>query len=192
MYLFFDVETTGLPIDWKGAIHDVDNWPRIVQIAWIVSDTSGKILNKQSRIVCPSDWIIPPDASLVHGITTEIAEKEGQFIEIVMGEFMSDVKRTGTLVAHNMAFDRKVVGAELVRLGWEADFLLKPQFCTMEYSTVFCGIPGKWGNYKWPKLEELHEKLFGETFENAHDALADIEATHKCFFEMVKRKLIVF
>ena len=62
----------------------------------------------------------------------------------------------------------------------------KPQLCTMQASTDYCKIPGPYG-YKWPKLSELHMKLFGEYFEEAHDAAADINATVKCFWELKRR-----
>ena len=62
--------------------------------------------------------------------------------------------------------------------------------CTMIRSTDYCQLPGRYGKYKWPKLEELHFKLFGESFEGAHDALADIRATMRCYYEMEKRGLV--
>ena len=69
------------------------------------------------------------------------------------------------------------------------DFFNKSKLCTMKSSTGYCKIPGNYG-YKWPKLSELHLKLFGEDFEEAHDASADINATEKCFWEMRKIGLI--
>ncbi len=56
----------------------------------------------------------------------------------------------------------------------------------MESSTDFCAIDGPYG-YKWPKLQELHNKLFGVGFTEAHNAAADIAATAACFWEMKKR-----
>lgn len=59
----------------------------------------------------------------------------------------------------------------------------------MKSTTDYCAIEGYYG-YKWPKLSELHIKLFGYDFEEAHNAAADIDATAKCFWELRKRKLI--
>jgi hypothetical protein len=57
-------------------------------------------------------------------------------------------------------------------------------------STVdLCKIDGPYG-YKWPKLEELHRFLFKHDFDGAHDALADIQATAKCFWELANRNII--
>ena len=48
MYLFFDTETTGLPKNWKAPVTDIDNWPRMIQIGWLLSDENGKrIVNKK-------------------------------------------------------------------------------------------------------------------------------------------------
>jgi DNA polymerase III epsilon subunit-like protein len=59
----------------------------------------------------------------------------------------------------------------------------------MQSSTDFCKIKGRRG-YKWPSLEELHILLFGDTFESAHSALADVRACAKCFFELKRRGVI--
>jgi hypothetical protein len=48
MFLIFDTETTGLPRDYNAAITDLDNWPRMVQIAWQLHDKTGKLLNNDS------------------------------------------------------------------------------------------------------------------------------------------------
>ena len=60
----------------------------------------------------------------------------------------------------------------------------------MQSSTNYCAIPGFYGNYKWPTLDELHRKLFNTGFEDAHDASVDINATAKCFWELKRRGVI--
>jgi hypothetical protein len=61
----------------------------------------------------------------------------------------------------------------------------------MKSSIDFCKLPPlRFGEYKWPKLEELYTKLFGTTISGAHDAMADIEATKKCYFELIRRGII--
>jgi DNA polymerase III epsilon subunit-like protein len=100
-----------------------------------------------------------------------------------------------TIIGHNISFDINVVGAELLRIGSDFRIDSKPSICTMLSSMNYCAIPNphqhRYGDpYKWPKLQELHKKLFGVEFEDAHDAMADIEATKRCFFELVKRNII--
>src|SRR5690606_39156034 len=48
---------------------------------------------------------------------------------------------------------------------------------------------GRGGRYKLPNLTELHNYLFGVPFAEAHNATADVEATTRCFFELVRREV---
>lgn len=181
-YLFFDTETTGLPRDYKAPSSDTRNWPRMVQLAWILTDENGTRLNERNRIVKPEGFTIPAEAAGLHGITTERAMEEGQPLTEVISQFLTDLGEAGFIVGHNIAFDKKIVGAELVRLGREDVMPGKRSLCTMMASIDYCKLPGPYG-FKYPKLEELHRKLFGRGFEDAHNALNDICATEKCFWD---------
>jgi hypothetical protein len=67
----------------------------------------------------------------------------------------------------------------------------KETICTMKETTAYCALPNKWPNsFKWPKLTELHQKLFGFAFDGAHDAMTDITYLKKCFFELLDREII--
>ena len=189
MYLFFDTETTGLPRNWKAPVTDLNNWPRMIQIAWILCDNKGNRIATNDFIIKPENFTIPYDASKIHGISTEKAIREGEKLENVLYEFNGLVSRTDFIVAHNISFDEKIVGAELLRKGIRSDFQRKRKLCTMQASTNYCRLPGPYG-YKWPKLSELHIKLFGVDFEEAHDASVDINATERCFWEMRRIGLI--
>jgi DNA polymerase III epsilon subunit-like protein len=188
-YLFFDTETTGVPRDWKAPITNFDNWPRIVQLAWLIYDNNGTQILKNEFIIKPSGFEIPIEASNVHGITTEYALEHGTPIEDVLLKFEKHCEKSKYLIAHNINFDSKVTSSEYLRILSRNPISKLEKMCTMESSTNYCKIPRDYG-YKWPKLSELHVKLFGVDFEGAHDALADIEATAKCFWEMRKLKLI--
>ncbi len=186
MYLFFDTETTGLPQNWKAPVTDVHNWPRMIQLAWILSDAEGKTIASNDYIIRPEGFSIPPEASAVHGISTEKALEEGVDLQGVLKEFNQLISESEYLVAHNIKFDEKIVGAEFIRNNMTSELFRKPRLCTMLSSVDYCKIPGYYG-FKWPKLDELHQKLFGESFDNAHDAAADIGATAKCFWELKRR-----
>lgn len=191
--LFFDTETTGLPIRYNAPVNDSDNWPRLVQLAWLMVNEEGKILQEKSFIIYPDGFTIPKDKTLKHSITTEQAQREGRPLRDVMEEFMFDLHLAQSVVGHNIDFDKHIVGAELCRLDMDCDQLMdKPITCTMQSSTEYCAIPNPNGyfGYKWPSLQELYYKLFNRNFNDAHDALADITATKECFFELRKRGII--
>jgi DNA polymerase III subunit epsilon len=189
-YLFFDTETTGLPKNYNAPVKDVDNWPRLVQLAWILTDDAGKELESFNCIVKPDGWVISEQASKIHGITQAKAEAEGVPITEALRLFARLLYNGGvTVVAHNIDFDYKIVGAEFERLGWPVGFGIMPMICTMKRSTDYCRLTGNYG-YKWPKLQELHRKLFAMDFVEAHNAAADISATMRCFWELVKLKVI--
>jgi DNA polymerase-3 subunit alpha len=182
MFLIFDTETTGLPTNWNAPLTDFNNWPRVVQLAWQLHDAQGKLITAKSFIVKPDGFTIPFNAEKVHGISTDRALKEGVPITDVAMAFLEDVNATAFLAGHNIEFDINVMGCELLRLGMPNYLEEKKSLDTKELATDFCAIPGgKGGKFKWPTLTELHLKLFGEKFEEAHDAAYDVSATGKCF-----------
>jgi DNA polymerase-3 subunit epsilon len=183
MYLFFDTETTGLPKNWRAPVTDFANWPRLVQLAYLLYDSNEQLIHARNYIVRPDGFQIPADASRIHGITNERAIGEGLPIDAVLKDFHDMINNSNYLVAHNMSFDEKIVGSEFLRNNMQNVIPTKQKICTMELSTEFCAIPGPYGN-KWPKLTELHHKLFSEEFEGAHNASVDIEMTAKCFWEL--------
>jgi DNA polymerase-3 subunit alpha len=192
MILIYDTETTGLPRDWNAPITDGDNWPRLVQLAWQLHDPQGKLLSRGNRIVQPDGFTIPFNSTKIHGITTARAQQEGLPLDQVMEEFMADAAQATYVMGHNIGFDVNVAGAELVRLGQAPEGLTeKALIDSKDEGTEFCAIPGgRGGKFKWPTLTELHQKLFGEGFGDAHDAAYDVSATARCFFEMVRIRVI--
>lgn len=176
MYLFFDTETTGLPPG-GDRVH-------MCQLAWILQSDGGKNHGHGNFIIKPDGWTIPNEVAQIHGITTERALAEGTPVGEVLSIFVACCYLPVWLVAHNMQFDRSILQAEFARLGWEDALHGKGAFCTMQSSVDLCGLKRRDGKPKWPKLEELHRHLFGCGFEGAHDALNDIKATAKCFWEL--------
>jgi DNA polymerase-3 subunit epsilon len=157
----------------------------------MLTDEDGKELRNQSFIIRPDGFQIPASATRVHGITTETARRLGIEITSALTAFAKDLSAAEVLVAHNIQFDERVVGAEFHRAGLKINPLVgKSLYCTMRSSTNFCQIPGGPRGYKWPTLEQLHTVLFGSFFESAHNAVADLNACAKCFFEL-KRKGII-
>ena len=182
---FFDTETTGLPRDWNAPLNSrtLANWPRMVQLAWILCDDAGNELASASRIIRPQGYVIPREAAKVHGITTERALAEGIGLDEALDEVLPRIEQATFAVAHNISFDEKILGAEFLRLGRPTPFLKKPLHCTMKESTQYCALPGMYG-FKYPNLTELHRKLFKKAFDDAHNALADVRACKAAYYEL--------
>ena len=191
MYLIFDTETTGLPLRKDAPVKEVNNWPRLVQIAWQVHDTVGNLKSQGNKIVKPEGYTIPFNAQKVHGISTERALFEGDSLKSVLDTFTQDLQNVKVLVGHNIDFDNKIVGAEFYRCNSRnllANFpTIDTCFQTKEFTQLKGGIGGK---LKAPKLIELYEKLFETSFEDAHDAAYDVDATAKSFFECLRRGIL--
>ena len=186
MILFFDTETTGLPSNLKAPVTDLGNWPRMVSIAWLVYDNEGNKISGKEYVVKPEGYTIPNEVTKIHGISTEFAAIYGADLLKVIKEFGEVVNNADYLVAHNMDFDEKVVGAEFIRKHITNHLEGKNKICTKESATDYCALPGN----KWPSLKELHYKLFNTAFEDAHNASVDIAITAKCFWELKRKEII--
>jgi len=190
MELFFDTETTGLAL--FKLPHSHERQPDIVQIGLVLSDAE-KIYFKANMLVNPSGvnsaWNIGPDTQKIHGISNEMVKAGGTDTRTVLLVLDSLLAKANTVVCHNVEFDKKMVmsAAHKAKLATTVeDLAKKPAYCTMKNSTNLCKLPGPYG-FKWPKLVELYKFLFNETFEGAHDALVDVLATRRCYYELVKR-----
>lgn len=183
--LVFDTETTGF-IDKKNP--DLNAQPHIIQFAGIL----GKLENwKYSELERKDILIKPPipipyGASQVHHIY-DIDVQTAPDISHSIDEIMSFLSQADAIIGHNIEYDEDMLKLELKRL--EKLHLYTPNqvLCTMKSSVDFCAIQGNGLRFKYPKLWELHKKLFDEYFIGAHDAMVDVEATLKCFLELEKK-----
>jgi DNA polymerase III epsilon subunit-like protein len=176
--LVFDTETTGL-------VGKNDN-VYICQLAWCVYNTKTKKKAIYTNFIL--NVPIEIQNSDIHGITTEISNKGYDFSEII-DIFLADVDSCDMIVAHNLKYDLQALEIELNRLERydDIDYLYnKKYYDTMKESIQLLKITGKYGKYKYPKLQELYTYFFGCNFENAHNAEADIKATLKCYIELCK------
>lgn len=191
MYLIFDTETTGLPKRWDAPITDSDNWPRCIQIAWQLHDEMGQLVEHQDYLVKPEGFNIPYDAERIHGISTELAEHDGIPLMEVLEKFNVVLGKAKFIVGQNLGFDVNIMGAELHRMGVDSPMSSMPVLdtCT-EVTASLLKLPGgRGGKFKLPTLTELHSYLFNVPFAEAHNATADVEATTRCFLELIRREV---
>lgn len=191
MYLIFDTETTGLPKRWDAPITDTDNWPRCIQIAWQLHDDMGQLIENQDYIVKPDGFNIPYDAERIHGISTELATEEGISLAEALEKFNIALSKSKFIVGQNVGFDVNIMGSEFYRMGIESRLSkMKVLDTCTEVTADLLKLPGgRGGRFKLPTLTELHQYLFGEPFSEAHNATADVEATTRCFLELIKKQV---
>ena len=190
MYLIFDTETTGLPKRWNAPITDTDNWPRCVQIAWQLHDAMGNLIENDNFLIQPDGFNIPFDSEQIHGISTDLAQSDGISIHEGLNRFHTVLQKSKFVVGQNVGFDINIMGCEFHRYGIENNLTELPVLdtCT-EKTALMCKIPGgRGGKFKLPTLTELHQHLFGNAFNEAHNATADVEATTRCFLELIRLK----
>lgn len=180
--LFFDTETTGKAN--FNAPPDAEYQPRIVQLGALLCDEKECEIASINLIIRPV-FEIPVEASNVHGITTEFAKSCGVPVFYALQLFWALVRQADLLVAHNIAFDSFIIKGESLR--FVTDTLEKPEVCTMKAMTPRCKIPGRYEDYKWPKLSEAYRHAFGKDLDGAHDAMSDIRATKDVYFWITKQ-----
>ena len=192
MYLIFDTETTGLPKRWKAPLSDSENWPRCIQIAWQIHDPKGSVISHEDYLISPDGFSIPFDSEQVHGISTALAQDQGSPLLEVLNKFKLSLNKVNFVVGHNVSFDRNIIGAEFLRS--DLDDALEGKLiidtCTEETATLCKLSGGRGGKFKLPTLSELYNFLFKQSFEEAHNATADVEATSRIFLELLRKDIL--
>jgi DNA polymerase III epsilon subunit-like protein len=144
-----------------------------------------------STLIRPEGWEIAPGAQRVHGISTKKALKRGVPVATVLPAFDVELEAAGLIVAHNLEFDQTIMTAEFIRAGLPHHFDEVKGFCTMRGTTEYCHLtPKKYGEYKWPKLSELHAICTGKPHAGAHDAMGDAEAVVRCLRALQKAQAL--
>jgi DNA polymerase III epsilon subunit-like protein len=192
--LVFDTETTGLPTNNYEAQRGrwYNYWGHIVQLSWVLYDTdTNNILQKEDKIIkLPESIELPQESVNIHGITREIMANVGIEITDALSLFRNSLQLCNVIVGHNIDFDINMVRAEMIRSGAIDYFLMLnvPIVCTMKSNRKFCKIlttSKRTGRkyYKYPKLMELHEKIYGCVPANLHNALVDVIVCLRCYMK---------
>jgi DNA polymerase-3 subunit epsilon len=184
-FLFFDTETNGLPLDYNKHSSHTENWPRLVQIAWIETTENGDILEEENYVIKPIGFEIKERSTEVHGITDDFARNNGAELKDVLRIFYPKIINADLIIGHNIKFDVNVVAAEYYRLFNKNPFDNKDTWCTMLNSVDLLKLQSYHG-FKWPKLSELYFFTFQTHLKNAHDAGVDITATKEVFFKLLE------
>ncbi len=186
--LVFDTETTGF-INKKET--DLEKQPKIIQFAWILWNINSwefKV-EKEIDVLINPKIPIPYQSSEVHHIY-DIDVKGAPYIEDIIDDILYSVNTPDIIIWHNIEYDEEMIKLELKRLDKLYKYMPKQSICTMKTTVDFCKIQWNGMRFKYPRLWELHKKLFWEYFVWAHDALTDVKATLRCFLELKKQWVI--
>ena len=192
--IFYDTETTGLPL-----FHEPSEDPRqphLVQLAALQVDLDTReILASLDFIVRPDGWDIPDDVAAIHGITTEDAQGVGVPEAHVLAAFIDLYTAAPNLtqrIAHNEPFDARIIRIALKRYAGILDpdvWKAAPAECTQRLATPILKLPpsermrsaGRY-HYKSPNLAEAYEHFTGQHLEGAHNAMVDVKACMAVYF----------
>jgi DNA polymerase III epsilon subunit-like protein len=212
----FDTETTGLPKSKLINELTLHLWPHIVQFSYIIYDTEIKKIIKTVDLVIriPENINISDEVSDIHGITNFISQTSQHTIQDALIHFSNDYLNyeIDLIVGHNLSFDINMLKVELMRetsndqnnLYDKRMFLQlldtldcmnsdsKELYCTMQKTIELCNLKAKskYGKeyVKFPKLNELHMKLFNSSPRNLHNSLNDVLICLRCYY-MLEYKL---
>jgi DNA polymerase III epsilon subunit-like protein len=205
-------EEDGGSIQYSVASETETLWPHIVQFSYIIYDTTiNEILKVSDNIIkLPTGVVIPQECINIHGITNEMSANRGVELDLVLCKFMRDVQLVDKIVAHNMNFDFNVIKAEVHRTMnhtythftrraveiierykgylYILANLKEKLYCTMRNTISLCNIQmtTKTGRTfaKFPKLVELHEKLFEVAPKKLHNSLNDVVVCLRCYYQL--------
>jgi len=183
-YIFIDTETSGIPDSFNIPVSEPDQWPAIIQLAWIVVDLDGNLVKEENHYLKNRGVKIDPRSYQMHRITVEDLKKKGVSKRGMLKRLYKDIKRYNALVvAHFVEFDIKMLAVENIRLRLDLDLHQLPTYCTMLNSAGENRHPDR----SYPSLGELYRHYFNKPMKNEHDALCDARAAAECFLEMTEK-----
>lgn len=190
--LFFDTETTGLPLFREPSEHP--DQPHLVQLAVLLMDLDKReTLAGMNVIVRPDGWVIPDDVAAIHGITTEKALALGVSESMALGMLLElwNEGEPRMRIAHNEQFDARIIRIALMRHedarladAWKA----APSMCTAQMATPIMKLPptekmlrAGFNKHKTPNLGEAYRHFTGRELHGAHSAMVDVRACAEVF-----------
>lgn len=135
----------------------------------------GIIFNENEKTILINPGIEITN-SYIHNITNEKIKNSPKFSDIAL-KLAELINKSKCLVGHNIKnFDWPIIYIELLRCGIN---IKKPQIIDTyqlikEYEGSF-------------KLKDIYMRYFNENILNHHNAIADIKATKRIYYEFLKK-----
>lgn len=201
-YLFCDTETCGLPVSYDAPFHDLDNWPRILEVSWELCYENGETIEKACDLIQPDGWKFPVGEFWEkHGFNEADSILNGIPAVEALTKLAVAMNCADVFICYNISYDQPIIEAEMYRykifpkavrremvqnnivpaIGFRDENIKLKKECAKLLSTPIVKLPGIYGNYSWPKLEVAYEFAFGEKMTGAHHASSDVEATKRLY-----------
>jgi DNA polymerase-3 subunit epsilon len=183
--LFYDTETTGLPLFNEPS--EDPRQPHIIQLAaYLVNLDTWHTCASIDLTIRPEGWEIPDEVAAIHGINTELAMSVGIPESQALSIFLALWRITDYRIAHNEPFDARIIRIAAKRFPTETDpddWKEGLAECTAKLATPIMKLPptarmlaAKRNHPKIPTLTEAYEHFTNQKMENAHSAMADVKA----------------
>lgn len=186
-YLAFDFECSGLVAEDRPL--DDPAQPHLLQIGAAVYDAEFHEAQTLCLLIEPTGWEVSRGALDTHGITTERAAAYGVPVKVALAALLAMARKVRYLVAHNFAFEQRIVHIEMHRLGRRESYTLKhPRQRILD--SMLIGTATGAADTKWPKLAAAYKFLTGEPMQDKHDGLSDARASMVCVRRMIASGVI--
>lgn len=185
-FLIVDTDADGFPDSFSVSYKNLDNWPRIQAISWILLSEEGKIFKQESHFLRFEE----------NDISTYYADKNCiKVSDLVSGEepsfvydlLIKDLNKVNVIVAHNIDYHLNMIRADFVRFKKPIKSTQRKKLCTMNNTAEYVGI---WniskGDYKFPTLAELVTKIFYPAKDPEFNFVSDIDTSQQQVFAVAK------
>lgn len=179
--IIIDTETNGLPLKSNAPFYDTDNWPELLQVAWIITN-GWDVIYQNNSIIKYNSITISPEIQKLTGINEQIIKTIGREPETVINLFLNDLNKCNKIVAHNIEFDIKVLKSFFFRLGLSLNLSEKKLICTMDRAFKNKSKIKDYNQDRFLKNAELVKLLkIDSDNEMLHNAVYDAYLTYKCY-----------
>ena len=190
MYLILDVSANGAPKSWKAAPDDVFNWPRMVQLSWLVYNEDRELQAQANDLIQPNGWKMPAAMAKRYHVTQEQLEEKGIPAREALEKLVPQIDACQYLITHNMTFCEGILTAEMARLSMPHRLSAADKYALMQEAAWYTKLPARGGRYKWPSLQDIHVKMFQARYANAGEAYADVATTAIVLFGLLDLEAI--
>lgn len=182
--LVLDTETSGLFRYDRRA--DAEGQPRMIQLALGLisySQAAPPFVAWHDFPIKPDGWAMDDElaAKMGHGMTQEWLLEHGHPVADALDLYESFLAQCDLIVGFNVAFDQKVMRAELRRAGRHDHYAERPEFDVQKAMRPMVAPKGAGKKSGWKLIDCVRFAFKAEPEKPLHSALADAQETARLF-----------